>query len=473
LLRCAPPGRRRVAGLGIFSVAFQVCGGLRRSASSIVIRAMWSSRSLLPRTAFAIALVALPLSACTTTKATGDSRSGDLAKIREVMAAIDARYVKDVPDDALVKDALKGMVGGLDPHSSYLDAKEYAEFQATTRGEFAGIGAELARDGARVRIITPIDDTPAARGGVRPGDIIERVNGEAIDGLDLGQVVERIRGTPGTTVALTLSRGTEPSFDVTLTRAIIPIQPVKAQLLSGGIGYLRLTAFNEHTEDRLREELRRLERDAGGQLAGLVLDLRNNPGGLLNQSVSVTGEFIGAGLVVSTRGRDGRAGRSYEAATLRPRAPEVPMVALINGATASAAEIVAAALQDHGRATIVGTRSFGKGSIQQVVPLSGGTAIRITTGLYYSPKGRAIQAEGVSPDIVATAPEDQQVRGARIRREADLRNAIKPRNGASRPAVGEEAASGTVDPFVLGTERDAQLTRALEVLRTRTARSRG
>jgi carboxyl-terminal processing protease len=430
------------------------------------------SRFPLPRSTLAVALVALPLAACTT-PAGGDGRAGDLAKIREVMAAIDARYVKDVPDDALVKDALKGMVAGLDPHSAYLDAKEHSDFQATTRGEFAGIGAELARDGARIRIITPIDDTPAARGGVRPGDIIERVNGEAIDGLDLGQVVERIRGTPGTAVALTLSRGTEPSFDVTLTRAVIPIQPVKAQLLSGRTGYLRLTAFNEQTEDRLREAIVRLEREAGGRLTGLVLDLRNNPGGLLNQSVSVTGEFIGAGFVVSTRGRDGRPGRNYEASTLRPRAPEVPMVVLINGATASAAEIVAAALQDHGRATIVGTRSFGKGSIQQIVPLSGGTAIRITTGLYYSPKGRAIQAEGVSPDVVAAAPEDQQVRGARIRREADLRNAIKPGNGAPRPAFGDEAASGAVDPFVLGTERDAQLTRALEVLRTRPGRARG
>jgi carboxyl-terminal processing protease len=408
---------------------------------------------------------------------------GELTAIREVMDVIRDHYVKDVPDRELTKDALKGMLSGLDPHSAYMDAKEYSDLRAQTRGEFGGIGAELTRDGGRVKVIAPIDDTPAARAGVRPGDVIQRVGGEPVDGLDLTDVVEKIRGPAGSTVRLTLVRGTaEAPFDIELTRAVIEVNPVKARLEAGRIGYVRISVFNEHTQQRLVTAIERLKREAGGRLSGFVLDLRNDPGGLLDQAVAVAGDFLDGGVIVSTRGRDGRLTRRISAPSdATDRLDGAPMVVLINGASASASEIVAGALQDRGRATIMGTRSFGKGSVQTILPIvTTRGAVRLTTDLYYTPSGRSIQAEGITPDQIVAVPKDQQVpgSGAQLTHEADLKGAIKPPvpspgraaheaavRGSTGTAVEAAAAEGLVDPTILGTDRDRQLAVAVDALR--------
>jgi carboxyl-terminal processing protease len=426
------------------------------------------------------ALLALSLLGCAgdagaPVVARGGDGGDDLGLMREAMSLIRERYVRDVPDNDLVKDGVKGMLSGLDPHSAYMDGKEYRDFTSTTRGEFGGIGAELTRDGGRVRVIAPIDDTPAARAGIRPGDTIERVDGKPVDGLDLSEVVERIRGPSGTPVRLTLGRGAASTLDVDLRREVIRVNAVKSRLEAGNIGYARVTTFNEHAHDRLVEAIERMKREAGGKLAGFVLDLRNDPGGLLDQAVDIAGDFIEGGTIVSTKGRDGKVGRRYAARRPGDRTEGAPMVVLINGASASASEIVAGALQDYKRATVMGTRSFGKGSVQTVIPLSGRGAVRITTDLYYTPSDRSIQGQGVVPDVPLPLPKDQQVAGARTTREAELKNAIKPPavRGA-QPTKGEvaeldpgvpPAEDGIVDPLVIGTERDQQLQAALKALR--------
>jgi carboxyl-terminal processing protease len=404
-----------------------------------------------------------------------EQRPSDLAAMREAMAVVHDRYVRDVPDDQLVKDALKGMMAGLDPHSAYMDVKEYREFTSDTRGEFGGIGAELARDGGRVKVIAPIDDTPAARAGIRPGDTIERVDGEAVDGLDLSEVVERIRGPAGSIVRITLLRGTAPSFDVELRRDVIRTNPVKAHLEDGHIGYARISIFNERSQDQLVGAIAQLKRESGGTLAGFVLDLRNDPGGLLDQAVAVAGDFINGGTIVSTRGRDGEITRRFDAEPQGDRLAGTPMIVLINGASASASEIVAGALQDYTRATVMGTRSFGKGSVQTIVPLAGKGALRITTDLYYTPSGRSIQAQGIVPDIAVAPPKDQQIAGAQISREADLRGAFKPSRAAGGSSSSARADAklppsnatedSPIDPLVLGTNKDYQLSVALDALR--------
>jgi carboxyl-terminal processing protease len=393
--------------------------------------------------------------------------SSDLSLMREAMDVVRDRYVRDVGDDRLVHDAVKGMLAGLDPHSSYMDAKEYREFSADTRGEFGGIGAELARDGGRVKVIAPIDDTPAARAGIRPGDAIDRVNGETVDGLDLSEVVERIRGPAGSSVRLTLSRGSAAPFELELKRDIIRTNAVKARLEDGHIGYARVSIFNEHAQEQLITAIARLKRESGGKLSGFILDLRNDPGGLLDQAVAIAGDFIDGGTIVSTRGRDGKETRRFDAEPQGDRLLGTPMVVLINGASASASEIVAGALQDYGRATVMGTRSFGKGSVQTIIPMSGRGALRITTDLYYTPRGRSIQAQGIQPDIAVVPPKEQQVAGLQLSREADLRGAFKSSasSGEPKPAPFDAKEDGLVDPLVLGTEKDSQLVAALSALR--------
>jgi carboxyl-terminal processing protease len=394
--------------------------------------------------------------------------SSDLGLMREAMDLVHDRYVRDVGDDRLVHDAVKGMLAGLDPHSSYMDAKEYRVFSADTRGEFGGIGAELARDGGRVKVIAPIDDTPAARAGIRPGDAIDRVNGETVDGLDLGEVVERIRGPAGSLVRLTLSRGSAAPFELELRRDIIRTNAVKARLEDGHIGYARISIFNEHAQEQLVAAIARLKRESGGKLTGFVLDLRNDPGGLLDQAVAVAGDFIDGGTIVSTRGRDGKETRRFDAEPQGDRLLGTPMVVLINGASASASEIVAGALQDYGRATVMGTRSFGKGSVQTIIPMSGRGAMRLTTDLYYTPLGRSIQAQGIQPDIAVVPPKDQQVAGLQLSREADLRGAFQAsalRGAEAKPAPFDSKEDALVDPLVLGTEKDSQLVAALTALR--------
>jgi carboxyl-terminal processing protease len=415
--------------------------------------------------------VFLPLAGCTDPPAT---KNDDLALIQEAVNTIHRSYVRDVTDERLIEDALRGMVAGLDPHSAYMDPKEFRNFMADTRGEFGGVGAELANDGGRVKVIAPIEDTPAAQAGIRPGDIIERVDGKPVDGLNLGEAVERIRGPAGTSVRLTVARGTASRFDVKLRREIIRPAPVKAQLEPGHIGYVRVTVFNELVQEQLLAAIDRLRRESGGSLEGFILDLRSDPGGLLEQSVAVTGDFIDGGTVVTVRGRDGKERRRYDASTRGDRLRGVPMVVLINGASASASEIVAAALQDHHRAKIVGTRSFGKGSVQTITPLGGHGALRLTTDLYFAPSGRSIQDTGVEPDVVIPVPADQQIAMAPLQREADLRNAIEPPDAQGRLPTKDSnttaerppsTGGGIVDPQIIGTPRDMQLAQAMTLLR--------
>lgn len=444
------------------------------SADSVIMKNLRHRRIAAPALCLGFLL---PLAGCTDPPA---AKHDDLALIQDAVDTIHRSYVRDVTDDRLVEDALRGMVAGLDPHSAYMDPKEFRNFMADTRGEFGGIGAELANDGGRVKVIAPIEDTPAAQAGIRPGDIIMRVDGKPVDGLNLGEAVEKIRGAAGTTVRLTLARGTDAPFDVDLKREIIRPAPVKAHLESGHIGYARITVFNELVQEELVAAIDKMKKESGGSLAGFVLDLRSDPGGLLDQSVAVTGDFINGGTVVSVRGRDGKERRRYDAATTGDRLGGVPMVVLINGASASASEIVAAALQDTHRAKIVGTRSFGKGSVQTITPLAGHGALRLTTDLYFTPSGRSIQGKGVEPDVMIPVPADQQIAIGTIQREADLRNAIEPPDAEGNlPTKTSDttvthlppADNGIVDSQIIGTPRDTQLAQAIAQLKKGSVRN--
>jgi carboxyl-terminal processing protease len=321
------------------------------------------------------------------------------------------------------------------------------------------------------QVISAIEGTPAAAAGVEPGDRIVKANGEAIIGLEISEVVRRLRGSPGTPVVLTIARANRPSFDVPITRAVIHVDSVKPALKPGRIGYVRITTFNENTPATLRAALVRLQQQAGGRLAGLVLDLRNDAGGLLDASIEIAGDFLDSGTIVSTRGRRPDENRVFEAQRNGDLVRGVPIVVLINGASASAAEIVAGALQDNRRATVLGTRSFGKGSVQSIIPVEGNGALRLTTALYYTPSGNSIQGRGITPDRVVTVPKDAQVANAMITYESDLSGALKtagalaPNGDAPVPPPRRIADEDRpINPKVLGTAQDAQLNAALDLL---------
>src|SRR5437762_6016837 len=311
-------------------------------------------------------------------------------------------YVDDVKDDTLVEGAINGMLTSLDPHSNYLNTKNFNDMKVQTRGEFGGLGIEVSMENGLVKVVSPIDDTPAARAGLKPGDLITHLDGDPVQGMTLPEAVEKMRGPVSSEIKLTIRREGRDPFDVKLTRATIKIQSVRSHLEGDNIGYIRVTTFNEQTDTGLNNAMKNLKQQAGNKLVGVVLDLRNNPGGLLDQAVSVSDAFLEKGEIVSTRGRRGEDAQRYNA-----RAGDVagglPMVVLINGGSASASEIVAGALQDHHRAILLGTRSFGKGSVQTIIPLPGHGAMRLTTARYYTPSGRSIQAKGIDPDIVVDA----------------------------------------------------------------------
>lgn len=350
----------------------------------------------------------------------------------DVFERVRAEYVEPVSDRDLIENAISGMLSGLDPHSAYLNQRSFRDMQVQTRGEFGGLGIEVTQEDGWVKVISPIDDTPAARAGIRAGDLITHLNGESVRGLTLQEAVDRMRGERGTQIRLTIRReGVERPIELTITRDVIRPQVVRFRLEGNDVGYIRISSFNEQTERALRQAMQALRTQAGANLRGLVLDLRNNPGGLLDQAIQVADDFLDRGEIVSTRTRRPEDSQRWNA---RPGdiAQGLPMVVLINDGSASASEIVAGALQDHRRAVVVGTRSFGKGSVQTVIPLQGNGAIRLTTALYYTPSGRSIQATGIEPDIevLATRPEA----GARPRdREADLRRAIRtPATGTAQ-----------------------------------------
>ena len=418
-------------------------------------------------------LLALSLNGCSSLAADPTVGPGELGLIEDAMRQVEQSYVVPVKPDQLVRGALKGMLGKLDPHSDYMSERDYRELISTTSGQFGGVGIEISVEEGVPQVISAIEGTPAAAAGVEPGDRIVKADGQPIVGMDIGEVVRRLRGTPGTRVVLTIARANRSAFDIPITRAIIHVDSVKAALKPGRIGYVRISTFDENTPAELRLAITRLRQQAGGRLAGFVLDLRNDAGGLLDSSVEVASDFLDSGTVVTTRGRGSDENRVYEAPPNGDLIRGTPMVVLINGASASASEIVAGALQDNRRATIIGTRSFGKGSVQSILPLDGHGALRLTTALYYTPSGSSIQGHGITPDRVVTLPKEQQVANAVITYESDLFGSLKaagglaPKGAPVAPArprpVGEEA-DHPINPKIIGTAQDAQLNAALDFL---------
>ena len=430
-----------------------------------------SSRSL-----WIFVVLGIALSGCNGTVATGGpgtaasgNEAADLAFYRSVLDKVHQSYVDPVNDNALVDKSLKGMLTGLDPHSDYLSEKDYQDMLDDSAGEFAGIGAELTREQDRPVVLSPIDDTPASRAGVRPGDAILRINGRLTEGMSLKDVVDALRGPANSKVSITIGRKNTQPFDVTLTRAIIHVDSVKTALEPNGIGYIRITSFAETTQREVAKALDELKTKAHGQLKGLVLDLRNNPGGLLDQAVRVSGDFLDGGTTVSIRGRSPDDNRIFPAPPNGDRLPNVPMVVLINGASASAAEIVAGALQDRHRAEVLGTQSFGKGSVQTIIPLEGHGALRLTTARYYTPSGRSIQGQGITPDRIVEQPKGEQSAEVDLIREADLPGALDTGLKARRtgPTVTDKPvvkAETLIEAAAIGTAKDYQLKAALDDL---------
>ncbi len=376
----------------------------------------------------------------------------------DIFERIRADYVDDVTDEALVESAINGMLTSLDPHSGYLNAKSYQEMQVQTRGEFGGLGIEVTMENGFVRVIAPIDGTPAHRAGILPGDILTHIDGEPVQGLTLSQAVDRMRGPVNSDILITVARKrVEEPFDVTITRAVITIQSVKFRA-EGNAAYVFIASFNEQTTSGLEHAIKTLGEQLGDTMSGVILDLRNNPGGLLDQAVRVSDAFLEQGEIVSTRGR-----RPGDSQRFNARGGDIadgkPLIVLVNGGSASASEIVAGALQDHGRAVILGTRSFGKGSVQTIIPLSGFGAVKLTTSLYYTPSGRSIQAKGIVPDIIVEQAQLEAVQGQRPRRnEGDLRGHIVGAEEGETEDDDEQAAVQEARPF------DFQLARAKDLL---------
>ena len=402
----------------------------------------------------------------------------------EVFEQVRAQYVEDVTDQQLIEAAVNGMLTSLDPHSSYLTAKSFDDMRVQTRGEFGGLGIEVTMENGFVKVVSPIDDTPAAAAGLEPGDYITHLDGEAVLGLNLSDAVEKMRGKVGTSISLTIRRKdvAEP-FDVELTRAVITIKSVRFRAI-GDIGYVRITTFNEQTTSGLHAAIASLKEELGGNLHGYVIDLRNNPGGLLQEAIDVSDTFLEQGEIVSTRGRN-LDDSSRSNAQPGDNTDGAPVVVLINGGSASASEIVAGALQDHSRAIILGTQSFGKGSVQTIIPLPGHGAMRLTTARYYTPSGRSIQAKGVTPDIIVEAAKIEKTAQRSNRREADLRGrldnpdaAVEPENQEPKPESAPEATAvpETTEPDAAEPKtadvaanveevEDYQLARGIDLLR--------
>lgn len=323
----------------------------------------------------------------------------ELRNFTEVFARIKQDYVEPVEDKVLLENAIRGMLSNLDPHSAYLDAESYKELQVGTTGEFGGLGIEVGMEDGFVKVISPIDDTPASRAGVMAGDLIIRLDDAPVKGMTLKDAVGLMRGKPGSKIVLTIVReGQEKPLKITLVRDVIKVKSVKSRLLENGFGYVRITQFQSNTGASMLEALAALKKESKGELKGMILDLRNNPGGVLNAAVDVSDAFLEKGLIVYTQGRIKDSQMSFKASP-GDELKGVPLIVLVNGGSASASEIVAGALQDQKRAIILGTKTFGKGSVQTILPLSKETAIKITTARYYTPSGRSIQAEGIEPDI--------------------------------------------------------------------------
>jgi len=350
-----------------------------------------------------------------------------LGLFRDVFERVRADYVEKPDDGKLIESAINGMLAGLDPHSSYMDPKSMREMQVQTRGEFGGLGIEVTMEEGLVKVVAPIDDTPAAKAGIMANDIITHIDDKQVQGLTLDQAVEKMRGPANTKTKLKIVRkGQDKPIEVSITRKIIHVSSVRGRLEGDDIGFIRVTQFSEQTSDTLKKAIADLSTQAGNKLRGFIVDLRNNPGGLLDQAISVSDAFLEKGEIVSTRGRVASETQRFNAHA-GDLTKGKPIIVLINGGSASASEIVAGALQDHKRATVVGTRSFGKGSVQAIIPLgSGNGALRLTTARYFTPSGRSIQAKGISPDIevLQDVPDDLKAR-TDTQGEASLRGHLK------------------------------------------------
>ncbi len=408
----------------------------------------------------------------------------ELRAFAEVFGAIKTGYVENVEDRKLITEAINGMLTGLDPHSAYLDQEAFKELQVGTQGEFGGLGIEVGMEDGFVKVVSPIEDTPAFRAGLKPGDLIIKLDETPVKGMTLNDAVKRMRGKPKTSIKLTVMRkGESKPLEFTLMRDVIRVQSVKSKMIEPGIGWVRVSQFQEHTGENLVKHINALYKD--GPLKGLILDLRNDPGGLLNGAVGISAAFLPPNVkVVSTDGRTEDAKREYKAMpsdylrgtredylrSLPAAVKNVPMVVLVNGGSASASEIVAGALQDYKRATVMGTTTFGKGSVQTILPLGNNTAIKLTTARYFTPHGRSIQAKGITPDIVV---EEPGAPSSRVR-EADLIKHLSGDKGET-PTVKpedkkpESPASSTrpedQKPIELGSADDFQLKQAVNHLK--------
>ncbi len=410
-----------------------------------------------------VAVVTLSLAILTTPENKVEASSETYRQLNlfgDVFAKVREDYVEEVDDKALIEAAINGMLSSLDPHSSYLSAKNYDGMKVQTRGKFGGLGIEVTMENGLVKVVSPIDDTPAAAAGVQAGDYITHLDGEAVLGLTLSEAVEKMRGLVDTDLDLTIRRpGQKEPVELTITRAIITVQSVRGRLEDGDILYVRVSSFTEQTDKGLRKTVEKLKKEAGEDYKGLILDLRNNPGGLLDQAIAVSDAFLEKGEIVSTRGRKADDANRYNA-----KSDDIvdgrPVVVIINGGSASASEIVAGALQDHGRAVILGTKSFGKGSVQTIVPLQGNGAMRMTTARYYTPSGNSIQAKGITPDIEVEQAKIDLLEQRAGRSEADLRNHLDDGTDSDDTTTSEAEAEDET-PEV----QDYQLLRAKDLLK--------
>jgi carboxyl-terminal processing protease len=378
----------------------------------------------------------------------------------DVFQRVQEQYVEEITDKELIESAISGMLQSLDPHSSYLSPESYKDMQVKTKGTFGGLGIEITMEDGFVKVVSPIDDTPAANAGMKPGDLIIGIDGESIKGLTINEAVSKLRGPVKSKVTITVVREEKDPFEIEIIRDIIKIRSVKHEIINN-IGYVRLTTFSDTTTSGMEKSVKEIKKELGDKFQGLILDLRNNPGGLLNQSISVTDSFLNQGEIVSTQGR-----KSDDTSRVFAKKGDIidgkPLIVLINSGSASASEIVAGALKDHARAIIVGTRSFGKGSVQSIIPLAGNGAMRITTARYYTPSGVSIQAKGIEPDIkVEAGITELKKEKLENRREENLRGALDKKDNITKTKKDKKSKISPVEKLL----QDNQISRGVDLIK--------
>ncbi|WP_417514584.1 S41 family peptidase [Minwuia sp.] len=420
-------------------------------------------KSFLAVTMTAVFIGVGSIAACAPARAQDDREVYRLLELfGDALAKIRSNYVEEVDDKELIEAGINGMLQSLDPHSNFLSPERVKQMEVDIRGEFGGLGIEVTMESGFVKVVTPIDDTPAAEAGMQPGDLISHIDSEPVLGLNLTEAVKKMRGLVGTDIVLTVIReGEAEPFDVTITRAVIKVQSVRSRA-EDKVAYIRITSFNEQTTSGLRRAMDDLRAEIGEDIQGVVLDMRNNPGGLLDQAISVSDAFLNRGEIVSTRARGNVDIERYTAKD-GDIAEGLPVVVLINGGSASASEIVAGALKDHKRAILMGTRTFGKGSVQSIIQLQGGNRLKLTTARYYTPSGTSIQATGIEPDIEVPQAKLELLDTPNLRSEADLRNRLD--NDTDDEDLGAGQADGAEEEGANAPSKDYQLQRALDAVK--------